>query len=295
MKLLRKAVRWILPGLILCSVQGRAEDFVDAPVPIQVRNNCPYPLWIHAFGAQGALGPDDAALGTGTTRVYYAPSLWTAARVEAYKNGPRQNQIEKVEMTFDRNPQGAQVLNYNVTYVDWVGLPVSVSSKGTGGDCRPAGCYKPVSQILSGCPAQLRAGDKCLSARTFCLDPNTGGHPYCREFDGKINECADRYGDCQGSRGASTAEVYACSGPFFSQNPKYCAAINRGMLHDPYNANSGNYYRNAPFNTYAQWVHASCPGLYALAYDDFPSSAEESGFHSCVNGSELTVTFCPAG
>ncbi len=292
---LKQAVRWILPGLLVGSISGQAEEFTADRIPIQVRNNCPFTLWIHAFGSQEVLGPDDAPLTTGATRVYHAPSLWTAARVEAYKNGPRQNQIEKVEMTFDRNPHGEQVLHYNITYVDWVGLPVSVSSIGGGGDCRPAGCNRPVSQILNGCPAHLRTADKCLSARTFCLDPGTRHHAYCRALDGRINECADRYGDCQGARGASTAEVYACSGPFFSQNPKYCAALNRGMLHDPYNVNTGNYYKNPPYNTYARWAHETCPGIYALAYDDFPPAAEESGFHSCVNGQQLNITFCPAG
>lgn len=264
-------------------------------VNVKVTNRCPFNLWIHGAGNGGVLQPDDAILPPNTLRNYSAPGDWSASRVEAYKAGPRQDQIEKVEMTFDHNGQGQQVLNYNVTYVDWVGLPVSIIGIGSGSDCRAAGCNRPVNQLLNGCPDGLNDGERCLSARTYCLNPMNQGNPYCHLFDGKINECADRYGDCQGARGSSTAEVYACSGGFFSQNPKYCAAINRGMLDNPYSTDKGQYYRNGPYNSYSKWVHDSCPGLYAFPYDDFPGNAGESGFHSCSGATELQITFCPAG
>jgi hypothetical protein len=141
----------------------------------------------------------------------------------------------------------------------------------------------------------MNDGERCLSARTFCLDPRNSGNAYCHVLDNKISECAARFGDCGPAAGSSTAEVYSCSGRFFSQNPKYCAALNRGMLNDPYNPDKSNYYRNYPYNTYSKWVHETCPGIYALAYDDFPGQAEESGFHSCIDGTELDVTFCPGG
>lgn len=262
-------------------------------VRVNVRNQCPFTLWIHAAGVQGTLQPDDAALTPNQSRTYIAPRVWEAARIEAYKNGPRQNQIEKVEATFVVNPSNQTVLNYNVTYVDWVGLPVAVTSKGGGADCKRAACERPYEQLLDGCPGGLSDGERCLSGRSFCLDPRNRDNPYCHVFDGKIAECASRYGDCRGAAGSSSAEVYACSGPFFSQSPKYCAAINRGMLYDPDNANKDAYYRNGPYNTYSKWVHDICPGIYALAYDDFPSHANESGFHSCIDGTEMEVTFCP--
>jgi len=271
-----------------------SEAIDRATVNITVTNLCPFNLWIHGAGSSGVLQPDDQLFTPNTTRNYTAPSEWSAARVEAYKNGPRQNQIEKVEMTFNRNGFGEQVLHYNVTYVDWVGLPVAIEGVGSGGDCKVAGCFKPVNQLLNGCPDGLNDGDRCVAARTFCLNPVNNGNPYCHVFDAKINECADRFGDCQGARGSSTAEVYACSGPFFSQNPKYCAAINRGMLNDPFSSDKNQYYKNGPFNTYSKWVHESCPGLYAFPYDDFPGNAGESGFHSCSGSTQLNITFCPA-
>jgi hypothetical protein len=67
------------------------------------------------------------------------------------------------------------------------------------------------------------------------------------------------------------------------------------MLDDPDSTDLAAYYQNEPYNTYSQWVHQVCPGIYAFAYDDYPSNAGESGFHACRAGKELRVTFCPAG
>lgn len=273
----------------------------ELPVPekgkgvlVKVANKCPFPLWIHAAGAQGVLQPDDAELKSGTVRSYEAPILWTSARVEAYRKGPRTDQIEKVEMTFDHPAQTVN-LNYNVTYVDWVGLPVKVSSIGSGPDCKVAGCERPIAKLLDGCPDGLNDGERCVSARSYCLDPQHKASAYCHLLDAKVNECVNKYDDCKAAAGSGTPEVYACSGSFFSENPKYCAAINRGMLDDPQNTNIALYHTKPPFNSYSKWVHDVCPGIYALAYDDYPPAAEESGFHACVDGTEMDITFCPGG
>lgn len=265
-------------------------------VLVKVGNKCPFPLWIHAAGSQGALSPDDGKLDTGTVRSYVAPVLWTSGRVEAYKSGPRQGIIDKVEMTFDQayTPSGSD-LHYNVTYVDWVGLPVHVNSKGKGDDCKASGCSKPVGTLVNGCPDGLLTSDgRCMSARTFCLEAGNGDKPYCKLLDAKIDECVAKYDDCRHAAGAKTPEVYACSGKF-SEDPKYCAAINRGMLDEPTNTDIKSYYKNGPFNSYSKWVHEVCPSIYALAYDDYPPAAAESGYHSCADGEELNITFCPGG
>ena len=178
------------------------------------------------------------------------------------------------------------MLNFNVTYVDWVGLPLEI--KGIGGNCTAAnattGCYAQESRVTSGCPEGfLRDGKKCLSARTYCLNPVNQGSAYCHALDGAIRSCPNCFG-------GTTGDVYACAGPYAEQ-PRMCAALNRGMVTSPDNGNSSLYYQNGPYNTYSKWVHQVCPDIYAFSYDDWLS---QGGFRAC-SGDELRITFCPSG
>ncbi len=254
-----------------------------------MRNLCPFSLYVHAAGSSGVLAPDGAQLATGQVRWYDAPREWSAARVTAFLDAARTQEIDKVEVTI-----GNGVINYNVTYVDWVGLPMKMESTGSGSDCRPVSCDVPVSQLLTGCPDGLQDGRRCISARTHCLDPRHAAEPYCHKLDDEVQRCARDKPGCAGAAGATTAEAYACSG-FFGGSPKWCAALNRGMLDAPDDPDKSHYYQREPHDTYARWVHQRCPGVYAFAYDDYPSNAEESGFHACQGGRELRITFCPAG
>ena len=248
---------------------------------VRVKNLCPFPLWIHGAGSSGTLQPDDAELAQNTERDYLAPNEWSAARVTAYVDGPRQGELEKAEMTLTGG-----VLNFNVTYVDWVGLPLQIV--GVGGNCSAAadttGCYATQATINNGCPEGfLKQGKKCLSARTFCLDPANQGNSYCHALDGAIASCSS-------CGGGTTTEAYACSGTY-SQNPRMCAALNRGMVNDPDDANASLYYQHGPYNTYSKWVHSVCPNIYAFSYDDWLA---QGGFRAC-SGDELRITFCPSG
>ena len=225
--------------------------------------------------------------------MYSAPTQWEAARITAYGEGPRQGELDKVEATLV--PEGdAAILNYNVTYVDWLGLPVSVLGIGTGDGCQRATCDVAHSQVLTGCPDGLLEGQRCVSPRSYCLNPAHDSEPACHVLDDEIARCATTKSGCEGASGASTAEAFACSG-FFASSPKWCAALNRGTLDDPDSTDLSIYYKNEPYNDYAKWVHGICPGIYAFAYDDYPSGAQESGFHACGGGRELHVTFCPRG
>ncbi len=101
------------------------------------------------------------------------------------------------------------------------------------------------------------------------------------------------WGEVPGCGSGSTPQVYGCAG-FFAGSPKWCAALNRGMIDDPDNGDVALYYQNAPYNMYAKWVHSTCPGIYAFPYDDY-GRTNESGFHACTGGTQLDITFCPAG
>jgi hypothetical protein len=142
--------------------------------------------------------PDDAKLESGETRWYDAPKQWSASRITAYLDGPRDNEIEKVEMTFVDQPEGV-ILNYNLTYVDWVGLPVEIEGLGDGGDCKPAGCYAPRSDVLSGCPAGLLDGSKCRSLGGYCMNAAHQGEAICTKLDGEVERCAQTKPGCEGA------------------------------------------------------------------------------------------------
>jgi hypothetical protein len=293
----------------------------DEPVPdcavapcFNVMNNCSTPLWIHAANnADVVLAPDNVLLAPGETQQYPVPPEWPAGRVNAYYQDPSDapEAHDKVEVTVTGG-----IMNYNITYVDYVSLPAEMVA--VGPECQPTdefdpkiGCYVPRAELLDGCPGDLRSGDRCLSAGLYCSDPAHQEDPYCHALDAEIAACAAQHPDTCGvamQLGDSTRDVYSCSGYFDSQPPncmpaspdchaegnKWCAALNRGMLADPESTDTADYYQKPPFNTYARWVHDTCPGIYAFAYDDYPSNAGESGFRAC-KADRLDITFCPSG
>lgn len=250
-----------------------------AAVWVRARNFCPFPLWVRAQDAQGTLSPADEKLDTDEIVDFAAPAEWTAARVTAFRDGPGQGEVEKAEMTI-----GNGVLNYNVTYVDWVGLPLEVVGVGSGcnDQAHVTGCYAKVGELTTGCPEEfLRDGDRCQSPRSYCLNSAHQGEAFCHALDSAISSCS-------ACPKGSTPEVYACSGPY-AEEPRLCAALNRGVTANPDHATPSDYYQVAPYNTYSKWVHEVCPDIYAFSYDDWQS---QGGFRAC-SGNELRITFCP--
>jgi hypothetical protein len=269
----------------------------NAPgILIHVENACPFELWIHGAGKGAVLEPDNQRLVSGASQDYTAPDEWSAARVTAFGAAPDgqghpQQELDKVEMTL-----GKKVINYNITYVDWLGLPVEMVALGSGADCKSVGCYMAVDDIALRCPEGLLSGRKCRSAGSYCADNANKSAAFCQALDAQIAKCASdaqHYPGCGAAAGSTTPQVYGCAG-FFAGSPKWCAALNRGMLDDPDNGTISQYYAHPPFNPYAQWVHSVCPGIYAFPYDDY-GKTNESGFHACGGGRQLNITFCPRG
>jgi hypothetical protein len=261
---------------------------------VHVANGCPVDVWIHGTGQQGVLSPDNVHLSPGAAQDYVAPATWSAARIYAYLQGPQQGQNDKVEMNFGV-ANGGEVINTDITYVDWVALPVRISAIGSGPDCTTVGCEVPYNSLLAGCPSSLLSGHQCTSAGIHCSDPNNGGDPMCHALDGNIGACASSTPGCGGAAGSTTAQVYSCSGPFFSQSPQFCAALNRGVLGAPGPSTPPSaFYQNPPYNPYAAWVHNRCPGIYAFPYDDYGASNQSSD-HTCAGATQLNITFCPRG
>ena len=293
------------------------------PPCINVINHCSFPLWIHAKNNAGnnvTLMPDNAKLGAAgqpdSIRQYDVPASWPAARVNAYwidpmGAAPDANAFDKVEMTI-----GGGVMNYNITYVDYLALPSQMEAIGpscpkTGTFDPNVACAVPSSSVLTGCPAGLLDGKRCLSAGLACSTAQNAGSALCHALDGAIQTCATQNPATCGiaaQENDTTDNAYGCSGYFDSQPPncspasatchkdgnKWCAALNRGMLSQPDSTDTSLFYQTAPYNEYAKWVHATCPGIYAFAYDDYPSGAGQSGFRSCT-ADRLDITFCPGG
>lgn len=286
-------------------------------VPVRVTNRCPFNLHVTLTGVGDVALERDAqgrtiyrSLGTGQAYTYSAPGNYPSGRVSAYRvlpspTSPRE--LEKAEFTLE-TINGSQLIHYNLTYVDHVGLPMAISTTGTGSSCVQVQCNKSASAMQSAidtqCPDGLRytmgGGTICLAPRSFCLDGEYSSDPrrpsICTRLDSEIARCASRYpGQCNPGT-AKTPQVYACSAPFFDQSAKWCAALNRGMVDAPDSTNVAQYYNTGkPYNLYAKWVHQQCGAVYAFAYDDYPMAANQAGFFTCTGGQQLNVTFCPAG
>lgn len=290
------------------------------PPCLNVINQCPFPLWIRAESPDRSLTPKDAKLNpggqTGNVRQYDLPSKWRVARVNAFwvdPGGPSPDPSahDKVEVSFEGG-----VMNYNITYVDYLALPSQMEAIGPACLKTPSfdprvACTAPVASVLGGCPEGLLAGKRCLSANMVCTIADNQSSPFCHALDDAIRKCAEIARDTCGiaaQQGNTTPNVYSCSGYFDNQPPgcspasptchaegnKWCAALNRGMLEDAESADVSRYYRNPPYNTYAKWVHETCPAVYAFAYDDYPAGAGQAGTRSC-KADRLDVTFCPGG
>jgi hypothetical protein len=266
---------------------------------VQVTNSCPVDVWIHGVAKEGTLAPDNVHLGPGLTVQYNAPLTWSAGRVYAYLQAPDgsgnpQGQNDKIEMNFGVS-NGSESINTDVTYVDWLALPSRIEGIGSGSDCTTVSCDLPYAHVLDGCPSSLLSGHECLSAGSYCLDTTHDGDPFCHALDNQVSTCASMYSDCAAAAGSTTAQVYSCSGSFFSQNPEYCAALNRGVLSQPgVSTPASSFYTSPPFNEYSAWVHRTCPGIYAFPYDDYGSSNQSSD-HTCTGATQLNITFCPGG
>ncbi|WP_224364522.1 beta-1,3-glucanase family protein [Hyalangium versicolor] len=287
-------------------------------IPVKVINSCPFSLNVALTGVGNVgLERDSSgnniyrALSAGQSYTYFTPENYPSGRVSAYKvlpspTSPRE--LEKAEFTLEKPSGGSQLLHYNLTYVDHVGLPMRITGTGSGSSCVQVQCNKTASAMQSaidtGCPDGLRysmgGGTICLAPRSFCLDGEYASDSrrgtICTRLDSEIARCASKYpGQCNPGT-AKSAQVYACSPPFFDQSAKWCAALNRGMLDAPDSTTVSQYYNTGkPYNLYAKWVHQQCGSVYAFAYDDYPMAANEAGFFTCTGGTQLTVTFCPAG
>lgn len=263
---------------------------------VRVMNNCSFPLWIHGQGSDGGTGtntlaPDNKELLQGQEQDYDAKTAFVSARVTAYKTGPQNNEAQFVEMNYANGQLG-----YNVSYVDYLGLPVEVTAT-----CGTTACYAPLATILDGCPSNLAATDRCVSPDDWCNNPTNAATDYCKALDTTAQQ-ALQLPQCQTDLAAwlakgntmanvgTTPSVYACSN-FWASSSYCCAVVNRGVVSAKDPTNVCGFYQSPPYNTYSKWVHEKCPMIYSFPYDD---AAGQSGYHQCATN-ELRITWCPGG
>ena len=257
---------------------------------IHVENRCSFPLWIHGIGGGGILMPDNQQLAAGMSNDYTRGD-WPFAYDDAFLDGPGQNLIARAEVTFF---PGSYV-SYRLNYSDGIGLPMELQAIGPGADCKPVACYATQAQIMAECPDGLLSGKRCLSAGEYCKDAANAAKPYCHALDTVIAQCVASTPGCADAAGATTAQAYGCDGPF-GDKPQLCAAVNRGTLATPDSGDEASFFKTTPNNSYAAWLHGICPGLSAFPYDD--ANVAQDSFHTCIDaegGTQLNITFCPAG
>jgi hypothetical protein len=269
------------------------------PPCLNVYNNCSIPLWTHAVATVAIDEGNVRKLEPGQQWQYAALPQLGGGRLYAYYKEPasKQDRVrlvsdynQFVEMTLDTDPvSGGVAQNYNVSYVDYVSLPVSMKAAGaTCAETRCGGGFDAWAAALARCPTELRNPSgklaTCMGSYNFCITPDGAAtfdvtHPYCSKMR-----------DAHGFAGSA---IY---GGYFPDHPAQevpfwdgVAAWNRGTVAG--DADEAHYYKTEPYNHYAKWIHEElgCANVYAFSTDDHQDKA---GFVRCVSP-ELDVVWCP--
>jgi hypothetical protein len=269
------------------------------PPCLNVLNNCAIPLWTHAVGTVPLDDGMVRRLGPGEQFQYAAMPLFGGGRLYAYYKEPESKQDrvrlvsdynQFVEMTVDRDPVSGNIAqNYNVSYVDYVSLPVSM--KATGAKCQETRCgsrYEDWKTTLESCPTVLKNQHEGLAT---CM----GSYNYCITADGPATYDTTREycSKMMKAHGHAGSAIY---GGYFPDRPatdvKFwddVAAWNRGTFGG--DADERRYYKTEPYNHFARWIHEelACNDVYAFSTDDHQDKA---GFVRCES-MELNVVWCP--
>jgi hypothetical protein len=279
--------------------QRKAPAFPPTAIPapkgllFRFMNNCPMTLWLKFTGAPGGT----IMMPTKTTQEFDLATLH--GRVTAYKNaapgGAGSTEAEFFELTADPG----QALNYNLSFVDYMGLPLEIHGKGTSASCGLTACYAPLADLIKGCPPQLldAVNGKCISMYNYCNNAAHATEAFCTSLDQSAamtlaNDPMCKAGGTLAQAGSGKAIFGCATGSFWSGSPYCCAKVNRGSAGTSQNDNTQNclYYKTPPYNVYAAYSHSVCPYLYAFAYDDWN---DQSGYHACTGGTGADITYCP--
>jgi hypothetical protein len=271
-----------------------------APPCINVYNNCPIPLFIHPV-TDGTVIIDQGRvtrLAIGEQLQYGALPRIDGGRIYAYYKQPDvlsapvmpvspMNQFVEMSVNSDA-ASGNPAQNYNISYVDYAALPVSVQA--TGSSCKATICGAPFAdwkRKLLDCPTVLKNQydgiGTCMGSYNYCITTDGAAtrdstQEYCTKMQTAYGYPGSKiYGGVFPEHGAQDVA-------FWDQ----IAAYNRGTYAG--NANWSEYFVTQPYNDYARWVHRElgCQA-YAFSTDDHQNN---SGFVRCISP-QLDVVFCP--
>ncbi len=273
----------------------------DYSFGITIKNNCEFPLWIHMTGKNSVDAPINIHNGKALLlkrksrmEIDSVPQLRGGRIYGIYKDPGDTANFGKaisgynslVEMTFDTR------LNFNISYVDNIALPVSVT--GNNSDCQTTQCTLPntprfLNAVRELCPTELENEHQvgcytlasCMSSYDFCnKNTNYLDSSYCTDI-------RDAYGD-------DPRLIFGMSyieGDTEAQKEQ-AVAWNRGV--EIGERRSWLYYPKdhpTPINEYAAMIHKDmgCTA-YAFALDDHSG---DGGMSFCETSKELVVTWCP--
>jgi glycosyl hydrolase family 64 (putative beta-1,3-glucanase) len=269
---------------------------ITAPKGLLFRfmNNCPMTLWLQFAGSPNGA---PVMLPTRTTQEFDMQTLH--GRVTAFKNaapgGAGSVEAEFFELTADPG----KALNYNLSFVDYMGLPLEINGKGPPASCGLTACYAPLADLVKGCPTQLldTVNNKCNSMFSYCNNAAHAQEAFCTSLDQSAAMTLANDPMCKAggtlAQAGSGAKILGCAtGSFWSGSPYCCAKVNRNATNGTGSDNTQNctYYKTAPYNVYAAYSHSVCPYIYAFAYDDWN---DQSGYHACTGGTGADITYCP--
>ncbi len=284
--------------------------------PITVTNNCSYAINVVGTPSNGT---PYTPLPAGQSLTYNVTPPWNSGRVYGCWNDVTGHLDDAP--TLSRNcgwveitiPSSSGNISSNITYVDYIAIPMAISAQG-GAFCVPSSARIATtfseSTVQQTCPTKLApsltspANDKaCMSQFHLCVDADgRPADPSCTLLDADIQTCTSdptTYSGCAGGAGTSSPDVYGCRPTTFwslTAGQAFCMAMNRGILSSWQNQGDPTkfYPASGTYNAYAAFVHG-LPGVgpvFALPYDDYPSTLNEGGYVNCQSSTGYAITFC---
>ncbi len=268
------------------------------PPCMNVYNNCTIPLWTHAIGSIPIDDGNVRELAPGAQFQYAGLSAFGGGRIYAYYQEPTvlqstsvvssYNQFVEMALDTDASQGGAWAQNYDISYVDYIALPVSVQAEN---GCPATTCGSQFGdwvQKLAECPTTLentyQGIGTCLGSYNYCITPDGS-----QTYDQTKTYCSKM----QAAHGYPGSAVY---GGVFPSEPSSDVAFwdgvagwNRGTPAG--DADTMEYYQAEPYNDYAQMIHVQmgCSLVYAFSTDDHQ---DQAGFIRC-DSPVLDVVWCP--